>query len=82
MSPLRTEMFWKRRDLLGARLGNWKWTMMGGKQQGLFNLAEDIGEKNDLSEQHPEKLAELKAAFGHWLKTMDEAEPRGPFRDF
>jgi hypothetical protein len=56
--------------------------MMGEKQQGLYHLAEDIGETNDLSQQNPEKLAELKAAFANWLKTMEEAEPRGPFRDF
>ncbi|MEC5126313.1 sulfatase-like hydrolase/transferase [Verrucomicrobiales bacterium BCK34] len=78
----RTEMFWKRRHQLGARVGDWKWTFMSEKQQGLYNLAEDIGEKNDLSEEHPEKLAALKTAFDQWLKTMEEAEPRGPFRDF
>ncbi len=81
-SSPRTEMFWKRRNQLGARVGDWKWTMMGEKQQGLYHLAEDIGETNDLSQQNPEKLAELKAAFANWLKTMEEAEPRGPFRDF
>lgn len=80
-SPRET-MFWKRRDLLGARIGDWKWVDMGGKSGGLFNLKYDIGEKNDLSKKNPEKLAELKAAFQTWLKKMDEAEPRGPFRDF
>lgn len=78
----RTEMFWKRRNQLGARIGDWKWTFMGIEQNGLFNLAEDIGETNDLSEKNPEKLAELKAAFDSWLEQMDKAEPRGPFRDF
>lgn len=78
----REEMFWKRRNQLGARVGDWKWTMMGETQQGLYDLSKDPGEKNDLSKQHPEKLAELKAAFDAWLKAMDGAEPRGPFRDF
>jgi len=78
----RTEMFWKRRNQLGARVENWKWTHMSNKQKGLFDLGDDISETNDLSKKNPEKLAELKAAFDSWLKEMDKAERRGPFRDF
>ena len=80
-SPRKT-MFWKRRDLLGARVGDWKWVDMGGKSGGLFNLKDDIAEKKDLSQSNPKKLAEMKVAFQAWLKKMEEAEPRGPFRDF
>jgi arylsulfatase A-like enzyme len=79
----RSRMFWKRRDTWAARVGDWKWTVMGdGEQQGLFNLAKDIGEQNDLSKTNPEKLAEMKQAYQDWLKEMEDAEPRGPFRDF
>jgi len=78
----RKNMFWKRRNLLGARVGDWKWVDMGGGQGGLFNLAEDIGETNDLFQSHPDKLAELKQAFADWIAEMDAAEPRGPFRDY
>jgi len=78
----RTEIFWKRKDLLGARVGNWKWVDMGGRSGGLFNLEEDIEERNDLSEEHPEILARVKDRFDHWMREMDDAEPRGPFRDF
>ncbi|MAS92095.1 MAG: N-acetylgalactosamine-6-sulfatase [Verrucomicrobiales bacterium] len=80
----RSTMFWKRKDLKAARVGDWKWTYMGDgeKQSGLFNLAEDISESNDLSESHPEKLKELKQAFDDWMAEMEAAEPRGPFRDF
>lgn len=79
-SPRET-MFWKRRNQLGARVGDWKWVDMGNSG-GLFNLAEDIGEENDLSKSHPEKLKELKGAFYDWMQEMEDAEPRGPFRDF
>lgn len=77
----RDEMFWKRRGDQAARVGQWKWvdTPKGG---GLFNLATDVGEKNDLSQQRPEKLTGLKKAFANWMAAMDAAEPRGPFRDF
>jgi arylsulfatase A len=81
-SSQRTEMFWKRaREGRAARVGDWKWvdSRRGG---GLFDLSKDIGEKNDLSAAHPQKLAELKAAFAAWEKRMEAAEPRGPFRDY
>lgn len=81
VSP-RTTMFWKRRNQLGARVGNWKWVDMGGKSGGLFNLADDIGEENDLSDSEPEKLREVKGAFDAWIQEMEDAEPRGPFRDY
>lgn len=79
----RTEMFWKRRGLLGARVGNWKWVDMAGQSGGLFDLSVDIGEKRDLSEEKPEVLKKVKAKFAAWLQeTMVEAEPRGPFKDY
>ena len=78
----RTSMFWKRRDTWGARVNEWKWTVMGENQQGLFHLAEDIGETNDLSQERPDMLRKLQQAYQSWLKQMDEAEPRGPFRNY
>lgn len=36
----------------------------------LFNLCEDIGEARDLSSQKPEKVAELKAVLGDWLREL------------
>ncbi|MDF1656733.1 MAG: sulfatase-like hydrolase/transferase [Verrucomicrobiales bacterium] len=78
----RSRMFWKRRDQHAARIEDWKWTVMSERQQGLFNLAADVGETNDLSESHPEKLKELQQAYKDWLTEMEKAEPRGPFRDF
>ncbi len=77
----RSEMYWQRRDDKAARVGHWKW-VESTRGSGLFNLASDVGEKNDLSKSHPEKLAELKARFQAWRAEMDAAEPRGPFRDF
>ncbi len=80
-SSPRTEMYWKRRDLIGARVGKWKWVKMGNAG-GLFDLESDIAEKKDLSKSHPEILAMLKARYADWIKEMESAEPRGPFRDF
>ena len=80
LSP-RSEMFWQRKDDRAARVGNWKW-VESKRGNGLFHLAEDISEKNDLSEKNPGKLEEMKQHFARWQKQMQSAEPRGPFRDF
>ncbi|MFP6751506.1 MAG: sulfatase-like hydrolase/transferase [Pirellulaceae bacterium] len=77
----RSEMFWQRKDDKAARVGDWKW-VESERGNGLFNLAEDLGEKNDLSAQNPQKLREMKQHFARWREQMDNAEPRGPFRDF
>ena len=57
------ELFGKR----VVRSGSWKLVHMpepyGSNEWQLFNLAEDLGESNDLSAEYPEKLGELKA---HW----------------
>lgn len=79
-SPRKT-MFWKRKNRVAARSGNWKWVVMDDGE-GLFDLGRDAGEQNDLSNKHPEKLAELKNKFYQWQQQMDAAEPRGPFKDF
>jgi len=47
-----------------VRAGKWKLYRTAGKggkitKQFLFNLESDIGEKNDLSGQHPEQLERL-----------------------
>jgi arylsulfatase A-like enzyme len=81
VSSARNHMFWKRRGDIAARVGEWKW-VDSARGTGLFNLADDIGEKNDLSKSHPQKLKELKQAFAGWMAEMEAAEPRGPFRDY
>ncbi len=77
----RQEMFWKRRDWEAARIGDWKW-VRHGDQQFVFNLAEDMGERQNLAKSRPEKLAELTGRFRAWQAEMEAAEPRGPFRDY
>jgi len=78
----RERMFWQRRDQKAARVGKWKWVDMGTAGEGLFNLSIDIGESHDLSQQNPDKLRQIKEAFRTWRQTMENAEPRRPFRDF
>jgi arylsulfatase A-like enzyme len=77
----RTEMFWKRRGDYAVRMGQWKFAKTGDVT-GLFDLATDRAEKNDLSKQKPELAAKLNQRFEQWLAEMDASEPRGPFRDY
>jgi len=77
----RKEMYWKRQAREAARFNNWKWIREKGTIF-LFDLSEDISEQNNLVNRLPEKALEMQKHFEAWLKRMDEAEPRGPFRDF
>jgi arylsulfatase A-like enzyme len=77
----RTEMFWQRRSDKAARVGNYKW-VESDKGSGLFDLATDIGEKDDLSKTRPEMLRQVRERWQTWRTQMDAAEPRGPFRDY
>jgi arylsulfatase A-like enzyme len=77
----RREMFWQRRADRAARVGNWKW-VESQAGSGLFDLSSDISERHDLSKDRPDALEMLKTRFAQWKEAMDEAEPRGPFRDF
>jgi arylsulfatase A-like enzyme len=77
----RREMFWQRRGDKAARVGNWKW-IEAEKGSGLFDLAADLGESHDLSNEKPDIAAKLKGRFDAWRAEMDAAEPRGPFRDY
>jgi arylsulfatase A-like enzyme len=77
----RTEMFWQRKGDRAARVGTWKW-VQSARGTGLFDLATDLGERHDLPSKHPEKFRELQRRFLRWRDRMDQAEPRGPFRDY
>jgi arylsulfatase A-like enzyme len=61
-------LYWKFNKQWAVRHGDWKLVAAnGGNLQGeLHNLADDISESNDVSSQHPDKVAELKALYDKW----------------
>ncbi|GMV95079.1 MAG: sulfatase [Candidatus Hydrogenedentota bacterium] len=77
----RTEMFWRRRGDRAARVDQWKW-VDSQRGSGLFDLSSDAGEEHDLSDEKPEMLQMVRDRFEDWERRMNEAEPRGPFRDY
>ena len=60
------KLFWRWVGKSGARVGDWKLVQNGDGAQKLFNLTDDIGEKNDLAAANPAKLKELQAAYKAW----------------
>lgn len=60
---------WRAGENHAVRKGHWKLVTMGG-QTGLYDLAADVSEANDLSQTKPEVLRELKQAFQRWNAQM------------
>jgi hypothetical protein len=67
-------LFWRSGPQHAARLGDWKLVHTRTAPPMLFNLRDDIGEKNDLAQKNPAKLKELQAAFAEWEKGTQPAK--------
>ena len=80
----REEMYWDFRDEYAARIGNMKWIKSESRENinGFFDLSVDEGEKNDLSNSKAQELNMVQSKFNQWKEEMDDAEPRGPFRNY
>lgn len=64
--------FWKNVtefDQKAVRKGNWKWIEKSPEEpEELYNLSEDIREKNNLAKTHPKIVVELKEEWERWNK--------------
>lgn len=65
---------WRFGTQWAVRVGNWKLECPGQDKTELYNLADDIGEKSDLSAQNPTKVKELRAIYDEWNAQL--MEPR------
>ncbi len=63
--PPHDALYWRFGKQRAIRMGDWKITDMGDGAK-LFNLSKDIGEKNDLATQEPDKLKTLEASWKEW----------------
>ncbi len=61
-------LYWRFGEQWAIRKGDWKLvaSRIDQNKPRLINLAEDIGEANDLSEKNPEKVKELLADWKSW----------------
>jgi len=62
-------LFWRFRKEHAVRKGPWK-LMVRGENRYLFNLADDIGEENNLFEAKPDIVETLRAEFLAWEKDV------------
>ncbi|HUG90157.1 MAG TPA: arylsulfatase [Planctomycetaceae bacterium] len=56
--------FYERGSAQAVRVGDWKGVVkpLGGEQVELYNLAEDLGETNDVASEHPDVVAKIREA--------------------
>jgi arylsulfatase A-like enzyme len=71
-------LYWRFGKQWAIRHGDWKLVAgNGGDVQGeLFNLAADVPESNNLADDEPEKVQELKALWDEW--NAEQAPPSAP----
>lgn len=58
-------LFWRFGEQWAVRVGDWKLLRFSGEPE-LYNLAQDIGEKNNLASTDPGKAKELRAVYEAW----------------
>ena len=65
------QLYWRYRaaEQRALREGDWKYLKLG-KQEWLFNLAEDEHERANLATKPPERFAAMKQAWERWNATM------------
>ena len=85
----RDGVFWHFPGYLGAGADRWRTTPAGAVRSGdwklieffedgrseLYNLADDPGERKDLSREHPEKAAELRERLHAWRASVHAPMP-------
>lgn len=63
-------LFWRSGQQFAARVGDWKLVRTRAEGTLLFNLAEDIGEQQDLAAAHPEQVRAIQRAYREWAADM------------
>lgn len=68
-------MYWRFGEQWAVRHGDWKLVVArgGSGSPELYNLAEDVGERNNLASREPARVLELQKLFDAW--NAQQAEP-------
>jgi arylsulfatase A-like enzyme len=75
MSPAKPHetLCWRMGEKCAIRHGDWKLVKeQGEKEWSLFNLADDVGEKENLAKKRPAKVKELKGLYDKWEKQLQQ----------
>ena len=73
--PPHEVLFWRMNQRTAVRVGDWKLLRNPGRGDAgwhLYNLAEDVGEENDLAQKDPERFAKLTAVWEDMNSQMIE----------
>ena len=72
-APFERDLFWrmKHRQQRAVRAGVWKYLSLEG-DEFLYDLSRDGRERANLAKRYPERLAELRAKYDAWAKTVPE----------
>ncbi|MHC4994900.1 MAG: sulfatase-like hydrolase/transferase [Planctomycetota bacterium] len=71
--PPHESLYWRYLDKRALRQGAWKWVQEENSPSAeLYHLENDIGEKNNLAGQRPDKLKELEKAYQKWDQQMKD----------
>ena len=71
------QLFWNGRAM---RDGQWKLVVggRGGQGTGLYNLAKDVGERNNLADRHPDRVKAMLAAIEAWKTDVATGATKQP----
>ena len=64
------ELHWVHGNKHAIRHGNWKLVMNGNAKPELYNLKDDLSEKNNLAGQHADRVKAMRDAHEAWLKDV------------
>ena len=72
----RGALFWQFKDEYAVREGEWKLVQTKERPEGvqLYNLAQDLAEEEDLSQQQPEVFNRLMRLHQNWKESMGPTE--------
>jgi arylsulfatase A-like enzyme len=65
-SSAHETLYWRYGENFALRQGQWKLHKTGSYPAQLYDLATDIGETKDLSQQSPDLVKKLEAALANW----------------
>jgi arylsulfatase A-like enzyme len=72
-TPPHDALYWRWTAQSAIREGNWK-LLRGGEREYLYDLSADLGEKRNLSAEHPDIASRLRTKLKNW---SDKLTPPG-----
>jgi arylsulfatase A-like enzyme len=81
-APPHETLYWRFGDQMAIRHGNYKLVVGRGETKPqLFDLAADLGEKNDLSTAKDDVMKDLQSRYDQWSATLDKPRWGQPNRE-